>query len=171
MAEGARWVPAYVGLGANLGEPLQQLRKALDLLVKIPLTRLVAVSAAYRSRPMGPQDQPSYINAVAGLLSSLDPDTLLDHLQAIERIMGRIRSGQRWGPRVIDLDLLLFGGKFREGVRLVLPHPGVHERSFVLYPLADIAPDISIPGQGVVKLLLADIPADDIERLEEQLTI
>jgi 2-amino-4-hydroxy-6-hydroxymethyldihydropteridine diphosphokinase len=167
MPKGPRWIPAYVGLGANLEEPAMQLQAALGHIAGMSDTRLVAVSPFYRSRPMGPQDQPAYVNAVAGLLCSLDPLVLLNHLLAIEETMGRLRDGERWGPRIIDLDLLMYGAKTLQDDRLTLPHPGVHERSFVLYPLADIAPTISIPGRGRVELLRAAMSADGIERLEE----
>jgi len=162
-------VPAYIGLGANLGEPLQQLRTALASLVQIPGTRLVVVSPAYRSSPMGPQDQPCYINAVAGMLTSLEAEVLLDSLQAIERGMGRTQDRERWGPRIIDLDLLVYGDKVVQNERLVLPHPGVHERSFVLYPFADVAPTLKVPGRGSVQSLRAAVPAGDLLRLEDSL--
>ena len=171
MASRSRWVPAYIGLGANLGQPLQQLCTALACLARLPDTRLVAISPAYRSRPMGPQDQPAYINAVAGTLSILEPEILLEALQAIERGMGRAPGGERWGPRLIDLDLLVYGGRVLQNERLVVPHPGIHERSFVLYPLADIAPTLMVPGRGSVASLRAAVPADDLVRLEDSLTI
>jgi 2-amino-4-hydroxy-6-hydroxymethyldihydropteridine diphosphokinase len=171
MARHLRWVPAYIGLGANLDDPLQQLRTALVSLAQVPDTRLVMVSPAYRSSPMGPQDQPEYINAVAGMLTSLEPGVLLDALQAIERGMGRVRGGERWGPRIIDLDLLVYGDTVVQNERLVLPHPGIHERGFVLYPLADIAPTLKVPGRGSVESLRAAVPADDLLRLEDSLTV
>lgn len=170
MARHPHWVPAYIGLGANLGEPLQQLRTALASLAQLPDTRLVAVSPAYRSRPMGPQDQPSYINAVAGILCTLEAEVLLDSLQAIERGMGRAPGGERWGPRIIDLDLLVYGDKVVASNRLVLPHRGIHERSFVLYPLADMAPTLKVPGRGSVQALRAAVPENDLLRLEDSLT-
>jgi 2-amino-4-hydroxy-6-hydroxymethyldihydropteridine diphosphokinase len=118
---------------------------------------------------MGPQDQPDYVNAVAGLVTTLEPLELLDALQGIENQMGRVRDGERWGPRVIDLDLLVFAGVVMNGERLVLPHPGIHERSFVLYPLADIAPSLKVPGLASVESLRAAVPGDDLHRLEESL--
>ena len=139
------------------------------MLGAIKNSRLIVVSPAYASRPMGPQDQPDYVNAVAGLLSTLEPLALLDALQDIENQMGRVRDGERWGPRVIDLDLLVFGGMVMNGERLVLPHPGIHERSFVLYPLADIAPALNVPGRASVESLRAALPGDDLQRLEESL--
>jgi len=169
MPSSRRWSPAYIGLGANLDQPVEQLRKAVGMLGAIKNSRLIVVSPAYASRPMGPQDQPDYVNAVAGLLSTLEPLALLDALQDIENQMGRVRDGERWGPRVIDLDLLVFGGMVMNGERLVLPHPGIHERSFVLYPLADIAPALNVPGRASVESLRAALPGDDLQRLEESL--
>ena len=169
MPSSRRWSPAYVGLGANLEQPLEQLRKAVGFLGSVPDARLVCVSPAYRSAPMGPRDQPDYLNAVAGLVTTLEPLALLDALQDIENRMGRVRDGQRWGPRVIDLDLLVFGSVVMGDERLVLPHPGIHERSFVLYPLADIAPALKVPGAASVELLRAALPGDDLRRLEDSL--
>lgn len=170
MVEPVRWQPAYVGLGANLGQPLAQLTAAVAALGQIPGARLVAVSPAYRSRPMGPQDQPDYVNAVAGLLVRLEPLALLEALQAIENRMGRVRDGERWGPRTLDLDLLVFGNRVMDEPRLTLPHPGVHERSFVLYPLADIAPALQVPGRGRVDVLQATVSGDDLQRLDDRLS-
>ena len=169
MPSSRRWSPAYIGLGANLDQPVEQLRKAVSLLGIVNDARLVFVSPAYSSRPMGPQDQPDYVNAVAGLVTTLEPLELLDALQGIENQMGRVRDGERWGPRVIDLDLLVFAGVVMNGERLVLPHPGIHERSFVLYPLADIAPSLKVPGLASVESLRAAVPGDDLHRLEESL--
>lgn len=148
---------------------MDQLRKAVGLLSAVNDVRMVCVSPAYCSRPMGPQDQPDYINAVAGVLTTLEPLALLDALQGIENEMGRVRDGERWGPRVIDLDLLVFGTAVMKTERLVLPHPGIHERSFVLYPLADIAPALKVPGSVSVELLRTALPGDDLHRLEESL--
>ncbi len=164
-----RWLPAYVGLGANLGQPVEQLRKAVGLLGAIPDIRMVVVSPAYSSRPMGPQDQPDYCNAVVGLLTTVEPLVLLDTLQGIENQMGRVRDGERWGPRAIDMDLLVFSGVVMSSEKLVLPHPGISERSFVLYPLADIAPALKVPGLASVESLRAALPGDDLQRLEESL--
>jgi 2-amino-4-hydroxy-6-hydroxymethyldihydropteridine diphosphokinase len=163
-----RWTPAYIALGSNLGaEPSgpadrtdddlagarAQVNTALTGLAQLRDTRLVAHSRLYRSRPMGPQDQPDFVNAAAGLLTRLQPRALLDELQALERRMGRTPPSVRWGPRLIDLDLLLHGTARHEGADLTLPHPGLHERNFVLYPLAEIAPDLHIPGHGRVSAL------------------
>jgi len=169
MSERVRWIPAYVGIGSNLDEPLEQVRTAIAALARLPQSRLISISAGYRSRPMGPADQPDYINAAAGLLTRLDPRALLAELLRIERAMGRERGGQRWGPRRIDLDLLVHGNSAEDSDALVLPHAGVHERSFVLYPLADIAPAMNIAGRGRVDALVAACPDDDLQRLGDSL--
>lgn len=169
MIEQAPWIPAYVGIGSNLDDPLQQAQTAVRALAQLPASRLVSVSHFYRSKPMGPAGQPDYINAAAGLLTRLDPALLLSDLLRIERAMGRVRDGQKWGPRRIDLDLLVHGSSVLNGEDLVLPHAGVHERSFVLYPLADIAPDLIIAGRGRVGSLLSACPDDELQRLDDSL--
>jgi 2-amino-4-hydroxy-6-hydroxymethyldihydropteridine diphosphokinase len=145
-----RWSPAYVGLGSNLSEPRAQVERAFALLAHIGDTRLVSRSRLYGSRPMGPRDQPEFVNAAAGLLTQLPAPQLLQQLQAIESSMGRVPPVVRWGPRLIDLDLLLYGQLVSRVPELVLPHPGIHERNFVLYPLADIAPALLVPGHASV---------------------
>lgn len=145
---------AYIGLGANLGDPPAQIRAALDHLAE--LGALQAISPFYRSAPMGPSDQPDYCNAVCCLDSALDPEALMAQLLAIERLMGRIRT-VKWGPRTIDLDLLHVEGECRNTASLQLPHPGIGARNFVLVPLADIASDLVIPGIGRVDAAAARI--------------
>jgi len=140
-------VPAFVGLGSNLEQPARQVRTALHELSELPGTGLLRHSPLYRSAPLGPPDQPDYVNAVAMLSTSLDPHALLDQLQALERRHGRVR-GRHWGPRTLDLDLLLFGEQRIDSVRLSVPHPQMHRRAFVLVPLHDVAPDLHLPGQG-----------------------
>lgn len=157
----------FIGLGSNLADPRAQLRRALDELAALPDSSLDATSSLYLSRPMGPQDQPDYINAVASLATGLEPEALLDALQAIEAAHRRVRSGERWGPRTLDLDVLLYGGQILETPRLTVPHPGLPERAFVLYPLAEIAPDLTVPGCGLLADLLARCPADGLQRLED----
>jgi len=145
------WQPAYIGLGSNLDDPETQVRGALESLRGLSRTQLVAVSGLYQTPPMGPQDQPDYVNAVAGLLTQQPPEELLLSLQSLERSLGRVRSeGDRWGPRVIDLDILVYGKVQQSSPGLSLPHPGILERNFVLFPLCDIAPSLLVPGQGVV---------------------
>jgi len=148
-----RWRPAYVALGSNLADPAEQVTAALGRLPGIPGTRLIARSRLWASRPLGPQDQPDFVNAVAGLLTQLDARELLGELQALERAMGRTGPVVRWGPRSIDLDLLAMGSDELSEPALCLPHPGVHERDFVLYPLAELAPELWIPGRGRVEAL------------------
>lgn len=148
-----RWRPAYVALGSNLADPAAQVAAALGHLPGIPGTRLIARSRLWASRPLGPQDQPDFVNAVAGLLTQLDARELLGELQALERAMGRTGPLVRWGPRSIDLDLLAMGSDELSEPAICLPHPGVHERDFVLYPLAELAPELWIPGRGRVEAL------------------
>lgn len=147
-------VLAHVGLGSNLDDPRRQIEQALGALERLSDTRLLRSSSLYVSAPMGPADQPDYLNAVAALETSLAPLELLDALQAIEHRQGRVR-GRHWGPRTIDLDLLLYGGQQIDLPRLQVPHPGMAQRAFVLAPLVEIAGDIDIPGQGRASALLA----------------
>jgi len=160
-------VPAYVGLGSNLDEPTVQLRRAFDALGGLPQTRLVATSALYQNPPMGPQEQPDFVNAVAGLLTTLAPTALLAALQAIEERHGRRRDGSRWGPRVLDLDLLLYGDRRLQTEMLILPHPGLAERAFVLWPLCEVAPDLRLPGGARVASLATALGAADLRRLDD----
>ncbi len=157
-------VLAAIGLGSNLNDPAGQVRAALSALAALPESELVAASSLYRNPPMGPQDQPDYVNAVALLRTALEPLPLLAELQAIERRQGK-RFLRHWGPRTIDLDLLLYGDRRIREPRLTVPHPGLHERAFVLYPLAEIAPDLMVPGKGRVKDLAALHSAADLVRL------
>jgi len=131
-------------------------RRACAALGDIPYTRLMAASRSYGNPPMGPQDQPDYVNAVAALLTRLSPHELLAELQQLEAALGRVRTaGDRWGPRIIDLDLLIHGLSEQSSPELTLPHPGISERNFVLFPLCDIAPALTVPGQGKVAALAA----------------
>ncbi|HEU0224375.1 MAG TPA: 2-amino-4-hydroxy-6-hydroxymethyldihydropteridine diphosphokinase [Steroidobacteraceae bacterium] len=159
------WRPAYVALGSNLDQPARQVEAALGMLAAIPATLLVLRSRLWKTRPMGPQDQPDFINAVAGLLTQLDAQALLDALATIERGMGRIAPPVRWGPRVIDLDLLLLGDETCGEPGLTLPHPGLHQRNFVLYPLAEIAADLWVPGHGRVAALRSKVPGEGLEAI------
>jgi 2-amino-4-hydroxy-6-hydroxymethyldihydropteridine diphosphokinase len=161
----ALWRPAYVAIGSNLSQPRDQVLAATERLRALPSTRLESRSHLYRARPMGPQDQQDYVNAAAGLLTRLDARELLDALLAIERQMGRVRE-ERWGPRLIDLDLLWMVGAPRQEPGLSLPHPGVSSRNFVLYPLDDIAPTLDIPGHGRVDELKLRSGAEGISVLE-----
>lgn len=163
----AEAVTAYIGLGSNLQQPVEQVKRALQQLAKIPRTRLISASPLYRSAPLGPADQPDYINAVAALATRLSALELLDALQTIERQQGRIRGGERWGPRTLDLDLLLYGDQQIQTERLTVPHPGLGERNFVLYPLHDVAgEDLCIPGLDTLSHLLRACPRQGLELLE-----
>ncbi|MBA1264415.1 2-amino-4-hydroxy-6-hydroxymethyldihydropteridine diphosphokinase [Stutzerimonas sp. NM35] len=157
----------YIGLGSNLAEPGEQLRCALMALDALPDCHLAAVSSLYASDPLGPADQPRYNNAVAALDTRLSPLQLLDALQAIEQAQGRERKAERWGPRTLDLDILLFGERLLDEPRLTVPHYHLHARAFVLYPLAEIAPpDLQLPDGRLLAELLAACPFEGIERLD-----
>jgi len=150
------WVPAYVGVGSNLDGPGEQVRAALDALGRIPETLCIACSSSWRNPALGPQPQPDFVNAVAGLLTRLPPHGLLAELLAIERRQGRDRtSAVRWGPRRIDLDLLVHGAAVVDSDDLVLPHPGIAARNFVLFPLLEVAPGLRVPRLGPVWRLAA----------------
>ncbi|MCX4189493.1 2-amino-4-hydroxy-6-hydroxymethyldihydropteridine diphosphokinase [Methylophaga sp. OBS3] len=157
---------AYIGLGSNLAEPVKQVQSAIADLQSIPSTSLIKASSLYSSAPMGPQDQPDYVNAVALLETELSAHALLDALQAIEQQHGRERK-RHWGERTLDLDILLFGEEMIEDERLVVPHIGLHEREFVVYPLMEIAGDITIPGKDSLKAIAAKCPRGALEKLEQ----
>jgi 2-amino-4-hydroxy-6-hydroxymethyldihydropteridine diphosphokinase len=145
------WKPAYIGVGSNIENPRAQVEKAIDRLRALaPQFRVVLVSPLYGTKPFGPVAQPDFVNAVVGALTQLDPQSLLREFQAVEAALGRPAERQKWGPRVIDLDLLIYGRERLQGPELTLPHPGIVERNFVLYPLADIVPDLDVPGLGKV---------------------
>ena len=153
------WQPAYIGLGSNMNEPRTQVLNAVEKLRSLSggTTRVVAVSKLYGSKPFGPVKQSDFVNAVVGVLTQLDSPALLREMHAIERALGRPEKHERWGPRVIDLDLLVFGREQRTDPALTIPHPGIVERNWVLYPLADIAPSLDIPGLGRVAALKGSI--------------
>jgi len=155
----------YLGLGSNLAEPLAQLGAALQAIGELPQSQLVAVSSFYSSDPLGPPDQPRYLNAVAALDTSLAPLALLDALQAIEQEQGRQRKAERWGPRTLDLDILAFGDRLIDEPRLRVPHYHMHARPFVLYPLAEIAPGLRLADGRTLDELLAACPFSGLERL------
>lgn len=155
---------AWLGLGANLGEPAAQLALALQRIAALPKTRLVARSSLYRSDPVGPAGQPDYCNAVAEIDTALPPAELLEALLAIERDAGRTRDGIRWAARLLDLDVLHVDGVVLDTPTLRLPHPRLHERNWVLVPLAEIAPTLVIPGLGEVAALAAAIGARGLRK-------
>ena len=154
----------YIGIGSNLGEPIAQVNSAITALSDLDNISLIACSSLYASPPMGPQDQPDYINAVAELTTTLSAHELLDQLQAVEQQQGRVRN-RHWGERTLDLDLLLYGQDVLDYERLQVPHPGIALRAFVLYPLAEIAPDLVIPKLGDISELLNHCPLDGLEKL------
>ncbi|MEJ2515961.1 MAG: 2-amino-4-hydroxy-6-hydroxymethyldihydropteridine diphosphokinase [Gammaproteobacteria bacterium] len=160
------WMPAYVGLGSNLDDPRRQLLAAFEALARLDETRLLAVSSLYGSAPMGPPGQPDYVNAAAGMLTTLAPEEFLSALQAVEKAHGRRRDGERWGPRILDLDLLGFGNLTRRDDDLVLPHPGIPRRPFVIVPLAEIAPGLRLPGLPPVAAMARSAARDELWMLE-----
>jgi 2-amino-4-hydroxy-6-hydroxymethyldihydropteridine diphosphokinase len=161
-----KWIPVSVGIGSNLDGPVERVRVALRALAELPQTRLIDSSSLYLNPPMGPAGQPDYINAVALLLTRLSARELLISLQALEHSQGREREeGVRWGPRRIDLDILTYGDRQIDEPDLVIPHPGISERNFVLFPLFEICPHLSIPGRGSVSRLTAVIDGTTLEKI------
>ena len=160
----SRRVTAYIALGANLDQPRQQVETALGELARLPDTRLAHTSGLYRSKAVGPAEQPDYVNAVARLRTALAPCALLDALLAIEHRHGRARTFRN-APRTLDLDILLYADLRLDQPGLHLPHPRMHERAFVLAPLLEVAPDCVIPGRGAARGLLAALGAGDVQRL------
>jgi 2-amino-4-hydroxy-6-hydroxymethyldihydropteridine diphosphokinase len=160
----ASWVPAYIGLGSNLDDPVAQLGRAFAELAELPASRLIARSHLYRSAPLGGLPQPHYVNAVAAVLTRLDALVLLEALHGIERAHGRDRTaGQRWAARTLDLDLLVQGDLELQSGQLEIPHPGIPLRNFVLLPLLEVAPFMQIPGLGAVAKLAAAIDSSGLE--------
>jgi 2-amino-4-hydroxy-6-hydroxymethyldihydropteridine diphosphokinase len=156
---------AYIGIGSNLDDPVRQVKEALEELDTIPDSVVIDQSSLYGSKPMGAADQPDYVNAVTALDTLLSPVELLQALQKIEQRLGRERGGEKWGARVIDLDLLLYGKKTISTDTLTIPHPGMHERDFVIIPLAEIAGNISIPGKGQLSTLIAACENHSVKKL------
>ena len=148
-------VVAHIGLGSNLEDPVRQVERAIDELDALPTTRVRRRSRLYRTPPWGLAGQPDFINAVAEVETSIGARDLLDQLLAIEHRRGRRRDGERWGPRVIDLDLLLYANHRVREAGIEVPHPRLHERAFVLVPLAELVPSLDVPGQGRVDRLVA----------------
>ncbi|CAJ1780776.1 2-amino-4-hydroxy-6-hydroxymethyldihydropteridine diphosphokinase [Aeromonas dhakensis] len=152
----------FVAIGSNLADPVGQARRAIAALATLPDSVLVQASSLYSSRPMGPADQPDYVNAVARLNTRLAPLALLDQLQKIELEQGRVRKDERWGPRTLDLDLLLYGDQVINSERLIVPHYGMQEREFVLLPLAEIAPALVLPCGTPLAQLVARCPRNGL---------
>jgi 2-amino-4-hydroxy-6-hydroxymethyldihydropteridine diphosphokinase len=158
-------IQVYIGLGSNLALPEEQIQSAYGGLTTLPNTRLLKCSSLYQSQPMGPQDQPDYVNAVALIETVLSPETLLQHTQLIESQQGRTRNGKRWGPRTLDLDILLYGDQQIDQTDLAVPHPGMKQREFVLYPLFEIAPDLILPcGEKLSAVVLA-CPINGLQKM------
>jgi 2-amino-4-hydroxy-6-hydroxymethyldihydropteridine diphosphokinase len=155
-------VTAYVGLGSNLDHPREHVLAALDELGRLPQTQVVSRSRLYRSAPLGHAAQPDFVNAVACLETALEPPRLLTELQAIERLHGRERPFPH-APRTLDLDLLIYGEAVINSASLTVPHPRMHQRAFVLCPLAEICPAASVPGRGTAAQLLRNCPDQDVE--------
>jgi len=156
---------AYIGLGSNLSEPIEQVRNAVKQIEKIAQSQVTEVSSLYLSKPMGPQDQNDYINAIIALNTSLSAIELLNALQAIENEAGRVRKENRWGARILDLDIILFGNEVINSERLTIPHYGMAEREFVLLPLVELAPSLQLPNGKSVKLLSQKIANNAMVKL------
>ena len=159
---------AYVALGSNLQDPVAMVCAGIDALAHLPGACMDRRSSLYRSAPVGMTEQADFINAVCRLQTNLDPHALLRDMLVIEARHGRVRGGPKWGPRTLDLDLLLYDEITLTTPTLVLPHPGLHERAFVLYPLAEIEPALFVPGHGSVAQLAAGCPPARVERLERE---
>lgn len=159
----------FVGLGSNLGAglatPADRIRRACDDLDLIPMTRVVARSALYANPPFGPVPQPEFVNAAVSLETQLSARVLLEELRRIELAHGRVRDGTRWGPRSLDLDVLLYGHAILDEPDLHVPHRGLRERNFVLYPLHDLDPELVVPGLGSLRELIAKCPAEGLRKL------
>jgi 2-amino-4-hydroxy-6-hydroxymethyldihydropteridine diphosphokinase len=158
-------VVAYIGLGSNLAQPVAQIKSARAVISSIADIQELAFSSLYHSLPMGPQDQPDYVNAVMCVATDLSPMDLLRCLQAIENDHGRERKGERWGARTLDLDILIYGDREINLPELIVPHKGLDERSFVLYPLFEIAPQLIVPGKGPISGLVAKCPLSGLRRM------
>ena len=158
----------YLGLGANLNAPRKQIHAAVAALKALKDVEFVCVSHDYASKPMGPQDQPDYVNAVACVKTALKPEQLLDLTQAIELEHGRVRKEERWGPRTLDIDILLFGNDVIDTPRLTVPHYGLTEREFVVYPLLEIAPTLVLPNNQSLADITKTLPLYDLQQLPQQ---
>jgi 2-amino-4-hydroxy-6-hydroxymethyldihydropteridine diphosphokinase len=158
---------AYIAIGSNLGQPVEQAKRAINALRHMPRSKFIAASSLYCSKPMGPRDQPDYINAVVAIKTDLPPLELLEQTQSIELKQGRTRKAERWGPRTLDLDIILFGNQLIESPRLTIPHYGMKTREFVLYPLAEIAPDLMLPDGSKLAQLLKDVDRKGLTKWHE----
>ncbi|GAB2944546.1 2-amino-4-hydroxy-6-hydroxymethyldihydropteridine diphosphokinase [Hafnia psychrotolerans] len=157
-------IRVYIALGSNLAKPVDQVNCALEALAHMPRTKLVVCSSFYRSKPLGPQNQPDFLNAVVVLDTHLPAEELLDATQAIEQNQGRVRKAERWGPRTLDLDLLLYGNQVINTERLIVPHYDMKNREFMLYPLAEIAPALIFPDGESLQEVLTRVPLNGLVR-------
>ncbi|MBU2878896.1 2-amino-4-hydroxy-6-hydroxymethyldihydropteridine diphosphokinase [Aliiglaciecola lipolytica] len=163
-------VISYIGLGSNLAEPDQQLQQALRAIDGLKNTHIKQCSSFYASKPMGPQDQPDYVNAVVSIATRLAPSELLSSLQTIELTHGRQRKSERWGPRTLDLDIILYGNEQIRSDDLVVPHYGMKTREFVLYPLREIAPELVLPCGDSLVSILKSVPENGLEVIRTNVT-
>ncbi|KZN51996.1 2-amino-4-hydroxy-6-hydroxymethyldihydropteridine diphosphokinase [Pseudoalteromonas luteoviolacea] len=160
----------YIGLGANLVDPQAQLIKAVNALNTHPAFNELVVSSFYGSKPMGPQDQPDYVNAVARFETLLAPEAVLDQLQDIELRQGRVRKDERWGPRTLDLDILLFNDETISTKRLTVPHYGLCDREFVVFPLLELTPQLVLPNGQILKQIAENLPKNGLTTLPKKET-
>jgi len=156
----------YIGIGSNLNNPKAQVRSALKALRQLSSNQNITYSSLYRSKPLAGMKQPDYINAVARLETTLDAHQLLDRLQSIETQQGRVRTEQRWTARTLDLDILLYGDAVIHDSRLQIPHAGLKERNFVIYPLAELDPELKLPDNSNLSMLVAQCSTEGLEKLE-----
>jgi 2-amino-4-hydroxy-6-hydroxymethyldihydropteridine diphosphokinase len=158
-------IRVYIGIGSNLNDPVAQVLEAVEELEMIPDTILAERSTLYRAKPMGPEDQPDYVNAVVAMDTLLSADELHKALISIEDLQGRTRDNEKWGPRIIDLDLLLYGQQVIDTATLTVPHPGMHERDFVIIPLEEVAGNLKIPGRGHLYSLINKCKSHSLKKL------
>lgn len=158
-------IRVYIGIGSNLDNPVAQVLEAVEELEMIPDTILAERSTLYSARPMGPADQPDYVNAVVAMDTLLSADEIHKALIKIEDLQGRVREGEKWGPRIIDLDLLLYGNSTIDTATLTVPHPGMHERDFVIIPLEEVAGNLKIPGRGNLYSLINKCKSHSLKKL------
>jgi len=158
-------IRVYIGIGSNLDNPVAQVLEAVEELEMIPDTILAERSSLYSGKPMGPGDQPDYVNAVAAMDTLLSAAELHEALIRIEDLQGRTREGDKWGPRIIDLDLLMYGNHSIDTATLTVPHPGMHERDFVIIPLEEVAGNLKIPGRGHLYSLINKCKSHSLKKL------
>ncbi|MBI3545448.1 MAG: 2-amino-4-hydroxy-6-hydroxymethyldihydropteridine diphosphokinase [Gammaproteobacteria bacterium] len=158
-------VRAYIGLGSNMTDPVAQVHSGFTALGQMALTRIDACSSLYRTAPIGQQDQADFINAVCRVKTRIAPKALMQRLLDIERAHGRVRAGDKGGPRSLDLDLLLYDDELIESAALTVPHPRLHERAFVLYPLFELDPEMLIPGRASVRELMRQCSAQRVQKI------